>query len=65
MSHMLTYKQFAYSTTYCGTVGCNVARRRLRKKFPKDYEEMLEKENEHEFAMFIVRALFGSTGDIL
>jgi hypothetical protein len=39
--HMVKYQRDVESMTYCGTIGCNVARRRFKKAYPERYEAMI------------------------
>ncbi len=44
--HMVQYGQPVETNTYCGSIGVKVARRRLKRKFPKEYKTLLEIEKE-------------------
>jgi len=53
MAHMIRYKQFTSSDTHCGNIGCDVAKRRFKKKFPADYQKMMENKSNRFKGLFV------------
>ena len=60
-NHLVEYQQEVASKTYCGRVGCKVAERRFKKKYPEKYKTMMEKRKPQDVGMLFAQIAIAMT----